>query len=389
MFGCWNIHIAWPGLIAQLDAADRFRAVRGLSSGAGWIWLVPIAGVISVIGVLVAVFFARRQMAERTERTLFETHATHRGLSDAERNCLLQVSEAIGIKQASSIFTLPNAFGRGEEQLLGQVVAGMSEVESNRMRMQLASLREKLGFTGTVGQKADRPSLVDTLTTGSHLKAIHADTGEDLDVIVVSVAAAELTVSPVGAAKMAAGQQWIMRYSYGPTIWEFDATVVTCGQEEMVLHYVGEVRFVNRRRYRRTETALPAKVCSYGFTHDTGDAEPQFTPATVVEVGGPGVMLVETTHSAAVDDKMLIVVKFRSHSVVQSLAKVRWTSRSPSGLTTLGLEMIGLSDRDLNTLTHESTLAQRSMLTDAAGGQFRHSDVAASAEKEQTHDRAR
>jgi len=389
MLACWNIYVSWSPLVAQIDAADRFRAVQNLTSSTSLIWAVPIAAVISVLGVVLAVSFARRQMAARNDRVLFATHATHRGLSDAERQCLLQVTEAVDIKQASSIFTLPRAFGRGEEQLLRQGAASMSEADRNRMRTQLASLREKLGFTGRTGQKSDRPSLVDTIETGSHLTAVHPDTGEVTDVTVAGMASAELTIHVAGAANVQPGQQWILRYSHGQIIWEFDATVVAHADGKAVLHYCGEVRFVNRRRYRRTETALSAQICDYGFASGNDDSQPQFSPATVVEIGGPGLMMVETTHSAAVDDKVLIIVKFRNRSVVQSLAKVRWTGRSLGGLMIMGVEMIGLSDRDLNILIHESTLAQRALAADAAGDRFRGNDEAASINREHEHDRAR
>jgi len=340
------------------------------------------------VGVLAVVYYTGRQMAGRNERALFDTHATHRGLSDAEKQCLLKVSEAAGINAPSSIFTLPTVFTRGEEQLLRQGAASMSEADRNRTRMQLASLREKLGFTGRTGQKSGRPSLVDTIETGSHLKAVHADTGEVMDVSVADMASTELTIHVADGANVQPGQQWILRFSHGQTIWEFDATVVAHADGKAVLHYCGEVRFVNRRRYRRTETALPAQICDYGFASGNDDSQPQFCPATVVEIGGPGLMMVETTHSAAVDDKVLIIVKFRSRSVIQSLANVRWTSQSPGGLTTVGLEMIGLSDRDLNILIHESTLAQRALGAEPSSGRFRGNDEAASVNREHEHDRA-
>lgn len=387
MLACWNIHVSWSPLPAQIDAADRFRAVQDLSGGGNLIWLVLIVVGISVVGVLAAVYYAGRQMAGRNERALFDTHATHRGLSDAEKQCLLKVSEAAGINAPSSIFTLPTVFTRGEEQLLRQGAASMSQADRNRTRMQLASLREKLGFAGRTGQKGGRPSLVDTIETGSHLKAIHADTGEVLDVSVADMASAELTIHVADGADIQPGQQWILRFSHGQTIWEFDATVVAHADGKAVLHYCGDVRFVNRRRYRRTETALPAQICDYGFASSNDDLPPQFCPATVVEIGGPGLMMVETTYSAAADDKVLIIVKFRSRSIIQSLANVQWTSHSPGGLTTLGLEMIGLSDHDLNVLIHESTLAQRALGAGPSSDRFRGNDEAASVNREHEHDR--
>ncbi len=389
MLACWNIHVYWSPLPAQIDAADRFRAVQDLSSGGNPIWLILIVVGISVVGVLAVVYYTGRQMAGRNERALFDTHAAHRGLSDAEKQCLLKVSEAAGINAPSSIFTLPTVFARGEEQLIRRIGhANVSEAEHSRIRVQLASLREKLGFTGRTGQKSGRLSLVDTIETGSHLTAVHPDTGEVMDVSVADMASTELTIHVAGGVNIQPGQQWILRYSHGQTIWEFDATVVAHADGKAVLHYCGEVRFVNRRRYRRTETALPAQICDYGFTSGNDNSQPQFTPATVVEIGGPGLMMVETTHSAAVNDKVLIIVKFRSQSVIQSLANVRWTSRSPSGLATLGLEMIGLSDRDLNMLIHESTLAQRALGAEPSSSRFRANDEAASANREHEHDRA-
>lgn len=378
MFTSWNITIAHPGLIATLSAAERYRALNGLPSGGGLVWWILIASGLLTGAALLAVVVIRRRNAHHVDHAVFDAHATHRGLSAAERQCLLQLTKAAGVKQAHSVFTLPTVFGRGEHLLLSQIGdVGVSEPQRSAMRVHLAALREKLGFTGQSVNRGDRPALVDTLTKGSHLKGIKSDAGDVMDMIVSRVTAVELTVHATGQADLAPGQQWTLRYYHGPTIWEFDSTILSHDEKETVLHYRDEVRFVNRRRYLRTETVLPATISDYGFFKGDGNIKPQFTQAMVVEVGGPGLMLIETTYPADVDDKVLIAVKFRAHSVIQALAKVRWTDKTPSGLTTLGLELIGLSDQDLSTLIHESTLAQRSLAsTDADRGEFRRGEAA-------------
>ena len=80
-------------------------------------------------------------------------------------------------------------------------------------------------------------------------------------------------------------------------------------------------------------------------------------------------------------NKVLIIVKFRSRSVIQAVATVQWTGRSPGGLSSLGLEMTGLSDHDLNVLIHECTLAQRSLGAEPSG-EFRDSHSTAASREE-------
>ncbi|MHC4561707.1 MAG: hypothetical protein ACYS8X_02930 [Planctomycetota bacterium] len=360
MIGWSDILTARPA-IATLNAIDRFRAAQSWpGNGVSLLWLVLFAAGAGMVAALITAYVMRRRTAHLVDGAVFDAEAEHRGLSSDESRTLRRMAGLASVRRPTAIFTVPEAFARGESRLLAhRSFHTLSNPGKNHVRTQLRLLREKLGFNRNdlVGQ--DRPVLVEALAAGLRLEAVLPDAAEIIEVDIIAVAPTELIVRPTKWAPIAAGQQWQMRYAHGPMVWEFDATVLQDNGEQVVLHYDPHVRFINRRRFRRIEAVLPGLLANFSFVSEGQIAQPRFVPAVIVEFGGPGLLMVKTSFRCDVGDKVLIVVKFHPDHAVQAVAKVRRVATTPGGLKNIGLEMISLSERDIATLISETAQAGR------------------------------
>jgi hypothetical protein len=204
------------------------------------------------------------------------------------------------------------------------------------------------------------------------------------------------------------GQECRIHYYYGVSVWEFDASVVSCNDEVLVLAHSYDVRFINRRRFFRVAVDKPALIAGFPFTrrvpasayenHSNPDAStcswaaPEFVPATVTEMGGPG-LRIEVPARVEVGSRVLVVVKMSEESaadrrgnsawspnktvrlskIVEDIGEVRRVEPVRDGFS-LAVELTGLSDSDIDELIRETNSASmeagdrnNDMVLEAAG----------------------
>ena len=136
-------------VVLELTPAQRWDAVRSFEGGANSILINVIAG-IAVIAVLVAIFVFVNSNKAKSQKNfsdkLFIELSQTRGLTLRQRQLLLDVAINAGLKRNESIFTLSSAFDRSALQLVQQGLEEQGLDESENIKIELAFIREKLGF---------------------------------------------------------------------------------------------------------------------------------------------------------------------------------------------------------------------------------------------------
>lgn len=142
----WDISlVAW----LALTPTERWAAARRMHptfvSEYGFIMLAGLILLLLTV-LLWWVTFRRKAQQADAPRELFSEHATRKQLSTRERQILLAVAARSGLRHNHQIFTKADAFDRGAKQLLAECAAHRTPLESERLKVEMAHLGEKLGF---------------------------------------------------------------------------------------------------------------------------------------------------------------------------------------------------------------------------------------------------
>ncbi len=318
--------------VVALTPRDRWSAARGFSGrdpftlvSEHWFYVAAGVALVVLLGLLWWVSRRNRAAPAVVNRELFSENALRRGLSSRERQILLAIVLRSGLGQTHDIFTTVDAFDRGAAKLLAECVRTRTPQEIESLKNEVAFLREKLGFQSlrTPGLSgARRPNSRDILVGKTvEVTRRRQRAGATIRARVVRNDDIELAVeleTPVGSS---VGDFWRVRYTYGMSVWEFDTTVVSCGEARLVLNHVDNVRFVNRRRFPRVAVTLPALVAVFPFVRrashkgrqnlESSDdlvipEAPAFVRATVAELAGPG-LRIEAPLRVRTGDRVLVI----------------------------------------------------------------------------------
>jgi len=404
-------------VILALTPIERWQAVsrRGSDLVGGQSFVLVCGAVLIVLTVLLIVASCgSKKRDRRSTDQLFRTYANGRGLSGRERTILLEIASKAKLKRSESIFTLASAFSLGAAQVTDEVLALHGEQASRRLRVELTVLREKLGFqervSDSVGSAAtlNKPSSRQ-IPIDKKLQIIrHELEPADIEATVTKNDDIELAVRLSEPLEAGPGQACRVHYHYGASVWEFDASVVSCDGEVLVLAHSYDVRFINRRRFFRVPVKKPALIASFPFTRtlpsgkneDESAADdlpyswgaPVFVPATVTEMGGPG-LRVEAPLELEVGARVLVILKMNEESaadrrrvspmsghktvrlsrIVEDIGEVRRVEATRDGFS-IAVELTGLSDsnideliRKTNPASTEAGDADNGMVVEAAG----------------------
>jgi hypothetical protein len=171
-----------------------------------------------------------------------------------------------------------------------------------------------------------------------------------------------------------------VHYHVGASVWEFDASEVSCNGNILVLNHSEDIRFINRRRFLRVPVNNKAFIARFPFegtcmANASGDnfEPPEFVPALVTEMAGPG-LRIETQLDVKPGDRILVVFrldeeksqdlglqssgKTLASKIVEDIGKIRHVKAIQGGFS-IAVELTGLGDSDINTLiraTNEASL---------------------------------
>jgi|GEM_PF-284698 len=393
-------------LVLALTPLERFEATRRFNTSFLSEHLLLIAAVTALtllVGLLFWVSYNRVMEERRIAEQLFFEQSEKRGLSRRERQILLEVASKSRLKQRNAIFTLQDAFDRGAAKLMEERLASQRPPEeTDQLRVELSFLREKLGFQA-VGSP-DSPSNPKKLSSRQIPigKAIHitrrkARSSASIESIVLKNTEVELVVRLAMPVQSTPGEYWRVRYYFAASVLEFDTSVIKCEGDMLAFNHSENVRFVNRRRFLRAPVNKPAFIAHFPFARTLPQAAidrkgkngskatrasakarsepalslskgswgaPEFIPAVVTELAGPG-LCVEAPLKAKVGDRVLVIFrldeqenpdesvskahKIVSSKIVQDIGLVRHTKATENGLS-IAVELVGLTDSDVNEL---------------------------------------
>ncbi len=402
-------------IVSALTPVERWKAAGrfGSSMTEPWFILTGVAVIIVLAGLLLMISLRRIARERKVSGQLFFDYAEQRGLSGRERHILLEIAYRAGLKRSQSIFTMVRAFEHGAGKMIEESLARQGAEESQRLRTELSFLREKLGFqkksSVSIGSstKLKRPSSRQ-IPEGKILyinRRKIPDLG-DIESTIIKNDNMELTIRLTTSVESQLGEFWRAQYYFGTSVWEFDTSVVRCYGDILVLNHSDDMRFISRRRFLRIRVNKPAFIARFPFSRmlrpnsissivevpgAMQGAEnasvntwgpPEFIPATVTELGGPG-LRIEAPLEVKAGDRVLVIVNL-SEEKNQDLIPQQKNNSSPSVLEqgsrttpskiiedigdvkhvgaiedgfSIAVELTGLSDSDVNELIRAANAA--------------------------------
>lgn len=396
------------GTLLALTQAEKWQALRELGNGfAGEQAFILLCGAALFVltALLIAVSYNRRKKDRRTTSELFNAYADERGLSGRERQILLEIATRAKLKRNESIFTLADAFNRGAAKAAEDALASQGERRGRHLGAELALLRKKLGFEKRIsdlpgsGMKSDKPGSLQ-IPVGKKLQIIPHDSHESdgIEATVIKNDEIELAVKLAAPLEADPGSLCRVQYYFRGSVWEFNASVISCHGGILVLTHSYDVRFVNRRRFLRVPVSKPGFIASFPFARtfpaSSNDAEwtkhdstgvlpvawgpPEFVPGVVTELAGPG-LRIEAPLEVNVGDRVAVVIKVSEEpasrrqdastqsapaqkskrtgsKVVEAIGEVRHVKAVENGFS-MAVELTGLSDSNVNELVRETNSA--------------------------------
>lgn len=399
--------------ILALTPYERFQVLRNLekyNDNREFTVYCAIALLI-LLTALLSVSFRRIRKEKKIAAGMFAEYAQQRGLDQEELRVLQKIILKVGLNEPSSIFSMSTAFDKGSESIRKELFKRQNIDEISRLDPILARLRMKLGFqrevsfskglSGTSGTVSSRqiPVAKEVILERESKFGV-----ETIEAKVIRNNDNELAVKLAKQTTIIFGQSWKVRYIFGPSIWEFESFVTSYDGNVMGLSHNDDVRFVNRRRFKRAPVQKQAYIALFPFerklkrTIETSpdgerrDLYPdiplkplQFVPAVVTELGGPG-LKIETSMHVQQGDRILIMFELERErernlvknpqtdtftqiststlkviqnvGVVEETAIVRRTEEKPECFI-IAVEMVGLKDSDIDCLiraTNEASI---------------------------------
>ena len=392
-----NVYILAFDFFLALTPVQKWGAARQFNTNVifgRWFVLGGIVVIIALVVVLFVIGFRKSGQEQKDTRQLFAEYAEKMGLSDPERQILLDIARQAGLKRNESVFTLSTAFDRGAAKIIEKAVAQHSTEAGEQLKTQLAFLREKLGFrtqpsTDTKPFIKSRKLSSRQVSVGRKLYMARPKAGEagNIGATVVRNTKSDLAVKLTQAVKVTFGESWCVRYYFGTSVWEFDTTVVSYDGDILVLNHSDDARFINRRRFLRVPVRKQAFIAHFPFAktvaansdsskeqaaENSDWAEistdtwgpPQFVPAVVTELAGPG-LRIESALQVEVGERILVIFSLAEQEhqdgivpeqqgtarakVVEDIGEVKHIKAVENGLL-IAVELTGLSDLDVDEL---------------------------------------
>ena len=401
-------------VVLALTPVERWEAAGRFSTSfmtEQWFILTGTAAIIILTVVLLMVSYNRAAQERKLTEQLFVKYVERRGLSKREREILLEIARKAGLKRGEAIFTMPSAFNNGAAKMVEESLARQGAEKSKWLRTELSFLREKLGFqkktSASIGSPTKSRKLSSRqISTGKKLHITRRKTPDlvDIESTVIKNDNMELTVKLTTSLESKPGEFWRARYYFGASVWEFDTSVVSCNGNILALNHSDNIRFINRRRFLRVPVNKPAFIMRFPFVRTLGSSLtnasgnkwglPEFIPATVTELGGPG-LRIEAPLEVKAGERVLVTFsldeekdedsipyqenaslhatlvrpgsagqdntglrrgKTTPSKIVEDIGEVRHVTAIENGLS-IAVELTGLSDSDVNELIRAANAA--------------------------------
>jgi hypothetical protein len=384
--------------LTPIERWNAARRIDSVSADQRWFIILSVIAVILLTAMFIASSYNQRNKERKISNTGFSNYARRIGLNRRERKILRDIANRANLKRIDSIFTMDRAFDRGSAELIKEILANRRAGISQNLSAQLSVLREKLGFENRRSPmpagsavNSDKAS-TRQIPTGKQLHMTRRKSFEQTDIesTVIENNEVELTVKLEASLESKPGELWSVRYYFGASVWEFETSSVSCYGNILVLNHSDNIRFVNRRRFLRVPVNKPTFIARFPFTrmllpksysgngaeHDSADTSennwgpPEFVPASVTELAGPG-LRIEAPLEVKVGDRVLVILKLgeedqkpasqrtgrvEPEKVVEDIGQVRHTKSIKNGFS-IAVELTGLSEPNIGELIRATNAA--------------------------------
>jgi len=335
------------------------RSFGGTKSGPSSLWLVLLLGAIGIAAVLAVFAWWQKREQQKERWRQFRERADRVGLGDDERTLLQNIAIGAAVGDPDVIFSSRETFERGLAALDQETAPGQPRTGLCRSCRYHQSLQRKLGFAATpAGGEAVHlgPLRVDATVT-----VLRQATAEEFEAAVTGAEDAggqlTLTVESAQDQRCEPGEAWVIRYPEESILWEFDTVVLrSVGTRRFFLRPISDAHRVERRRFVRVPVDKTARVAPFPYETDQAvAAPPQFVPARLVQMAGPGVLL-KADVDADVDDRVLVVLELND-KCVEGVGVVRREKDTQRDDPNVAVELLGLNTAQVADLARETNLS--------------------------------
>jgi hypothetical protein len=350
--------------LLALTPLERVEAAAAGVSSPDWTrdflvrWSVWLPSLLTVIvGITLMALYRRWNHRRRVYGACLDA-ADRLGLSPEERNVVLQAATLAGLARLDAIFTMPEAFDLGVERLLsGELVLTLPPEGQEHIKTVVEATRTKMGFRQPTPLQATSSQHL-ALKAGSSLTVVSHETPRPVQATLLKVTEDGVVVQTDDELEVVAGAEWRVRYVDQGLQWEVDTTVMEGIEQRVFLRLTQEPRCVNRRRFIRTPVHRKAYMARFPFQRPAAEGDvPVFVEGALTEIGGPGVR-VDSSLRTQSGDRVLVVLKLSEDKVVEAVGVVRRAVEDASTVLTV-VELLGLSNADINMLVQETRVAPR------------------------------
>ncbi len=135
--------------LLALTARERWAAAQKIHPRSGEDYSVIVVVTLLLLALVLLLWWVshrRPHVPIAQARDLFSDGAARRGLGARDRQMLLVIVARSGIERSHDIFITPDAFDRGAAKLLEECAHSRTAQETERLRLEVAALRERLAY---------------------------------------------------------------------------------------------------------------------------------------------------------------------------------------------------------------------------------------------------
>jgi hypothetical protein len=355
------LHLApAPPAPLALTPAQRWAALRPISYGAGdYRGLYTIVlGLLAAVGtIIVTVLICRWIVRRRQVQLEFREQAERAGLGQEETNLLTYAATLGQLRAPANIVVTEAVFQRCIHLLMHcQRVMAMSAEDKTKILSVINSVQLKLGFEGNsslVGSRQIPEGAVITLTGAGVPGPVQAT--------IISARGWEIKAQAnAESQELPAGAQLRARYCRAGSVWEFETKLVFANGRDLTLAHAQNIRFVNRRRFRRVSIDRPAALACFPFVVCKPHEPPVFHPARLIELGSTGLVFeADDMPSPAEKSRVLVLFEPRPGRSINAIGIVLRSEKITSHKAQLVVELTHLSESDVSDLVSETNLADQ------------------------------
>jgi hypothetical protein len=378
---------------------------------------IPQYTVIVLAGLILLLLLAlvwRNRLGRRTQkrksdspRTPLSEAAANRKFSSKEYQILLAIASQGGVRRPERVVTSRMDFDKGAAKLLSEFARARTPGESQRLKVEVASLRKRLGF-GPAAASSRTDGLPGpgsrSIPLGQKVELLSSEgTGRVVvEGTVVRNDETELIVEAQVTLEDRFASDWRVRYCADMSMWECEMRAIRCENRKLILRHTERVRLVNRRQFPRVSSSTPALVARFPLVRDLAEADPlgaesagetglsnrngagwspylEFVEGNVTEFAGPGlrvraplrveegerllILFSAVNASALAEGQMATLQK----PVIEHIGFVRHC-QTDGNATSFAMELTGLSSVEIAELLRLTSIPEVPSRAGAADG---------------------